>query len=67
MHRAFKTLVQNQWETVKSPVKIEIYTEPRSQCRTCDYGWFKNKWEAVENPVKMKFYIENPVKIKLYT
>ena len=33
MRRIFKTLVQNKWEAVKSPVKMEFYTEPWSQCR----------------------------------
>ena len=41
MHGTFKTLAQNQWEAVKSPFKMEFYTEPQSQCRNCDCGWFK--------------------------
>ena len=27
-------LVRNQLEAVKSPFKLEFFTEPRSQCRT---------------------------------
>ena len=55
MDGTFKTLAQNQWETVKSPFKMEFYSEPRSQCRTCDYDWWliQNKWEAVKCSFKM--------------
>ena len=51
-------LVQNQWEAKKSPFKMEFYTEPRSQCGICDYGWFKtcerpkkvhSKWNSALN------------------
>ena len=31
----------NSKQVRKSPVKMEFFTEPQSQCRICDYGWFK--------------------------
>ena len=33
----------------KSLFKMEFYTEPRFQCGTCDYGWFK----TIERPKKV--------------
>ena len=42
MYVTFKIMVHKQWEAVKSPSKIEFYTEPQSQCGICDYAWFKN-------------------------
>ena len=55
MHGTLKALVQNQWEAAKSSFKMEFYTEPRSQCRTCDYGWqlIQNQWQAVKSPFKL--------------
>ena len=58
MDGTFKTLIQNQLEAMKSPIKMEFFTEPQSQCRTCDFGWFKTserlwkihwKWNSTLN------------------
>ena len=59
MYGTFETLVQNQWEAEKSSFKMKFYTEPRSQCGICDYGWFKPvRGQKKSSPFKMEFYTE---------
>ena len=42
MYVTFKTHVQNQWEAEKGLLKMEFYTESRSQCRT-NFPWLTPK------------------------